>query len=319
MEDIMKSVSIIGANSYIAKNLIHIIRKEYTDIELFLYDREADTNGNSYHGNNFHGNNYHEGDAVNYAAVNILDAASVAKINFSVDAVIVFAGKTGTLAGFDDCRTFVEVNEIGLLNILNAMRSAKSTAKLIFPSTRLVYKGQGRPVREDDEKEFKTLYAMNKYACEQYLKMYSQMFGIRYCVFRICVPYGSLLEGVSSYGTAEFFVTRAKEGRNISLYGRGEVKRTLTYIGDVCRIMLSGAFSEDCLNEVYNIGGEEYSLCEMAQAIAGIYHVGVEFTPWPEDALTIESGSTVFDSGRLDAILGRKYSMTFKEWIGGVL
>ena len=297
----MKTVTIIGANSYIARNLIHIINVENMDIELFLYDREES----------------HRDCLQNYAPVNILDEESVSAINFNVDAVILFTGKTGTYAGFDDSRTFVEVNELGMLNVLNAMRKADSAAKLVFPSTRLVYKGKEKPLSEDDEKEFKTLYAVNKYACEQYLKMYSDVFNIHYSIFRICVPYGSLLEGVSSYGTAEFFIGKAKKGENISLYGQGEVRRTLTYIGDVCRTLILGSLSEQCLNDVYNIGGEAYSLNDMALEIASKYGVGIEYTPWPEAALRIESGSTVFDSTRLDSILGNVRTMTFRDWIGG--
>ena len=36
----MKSVTIIGANSYIARNLIQNVKNEALDIRLFLYDRE---------------------------------------------------------------------------------------------------------------------------------------------------------------------------------------------------------------------------------------------------------------------------------------
>lgn len=297
----MKSVSIVGANSYIARNLIHMIGRDYKDIELFLYDREAT----------------HRDGLHNYASVNILEEDSVSSVNFDVDAVFIFTGKTGTYAGFEDSRTFVEVNELGLLNVLNAMRKAGSGAKAVFPSTRLVYKGKEGPLKEEDEKEFKTLYAINKYSCEQYLKMYADVFGLRYCVFRICVPYGSMLEGAGSYGTAEFFLGKARKGENISLYGKGEVRRTLTYIGDLCRILLEGALAEQCVNDVYNVGGEDYSLREMARRIADCYHVGVEFVPWPKEALRIESGSTVFDSSRLDRILGNGYQMSFEEWIGG--
>lgn len=297
----MKSVTIIGANSYIARNLIQNVKNEALDIRLFLYDRE----------------DVHKDGCNDYAPVNISDESSVAGINFDVDAVILFAGKTGTYAGFDEPEIFVEVNELGLLNVLNAMRKAKSTAKLVFPSTRLVYKGKDEPLLENDTKEFKTIYSINKYACEQYLKMYSDVFDIRYCVFRICVPYGSLLEGVSSYGTAEFFIGKAMQGDNITLYGDGEVKRTLTYIGDICRTMLAGALSAGCMNDVYNIGGESYSLREMAFEVAKKYGVGLEYTQWPDKALKIESGSTVFDSGKLDSILGNLRKMTFKNWIGG--
>lgn len=297
----MKSVSIIGANSYIARNLIHSIQRSAVELELHLYDRESG----------------HRDGYSDYAPIDIMDEESLSAVRFDVDAVILFAGRTGTYAGFDEPESFVRVNELGLLNILNTMRRTGSSAKLVFPSTRLVYRGNEEPLKEDAEKEFKTLYAINKYACEQYLKMYANVFGIRYCIFRICVPYGSLLDGVSSYGTAEFFVGRASEGKNISLYGNGGVKRTLTYIGDLCSTIIAGALSESCVNDVYNIGGEAYSLLEMAEEIAKKYGVGVEHTPWPETVLKIESGSTVFDSGKLDGILGNLRKMTFKEWIGG--
>ena len=179
----MKTITIIGANSYIARNLIQYIRSNALDIELHLYDREST----------------HKDCCSGYAPVNILDEESVSAIKFDVDAVMLFAGKTGTYAGFDEPSVFVNVNELGLLNVLNAMRKSSSQAKLIFPSTRLVYKGKDEPLGEDDEKEFKTIYAVNKYACEQYIKMYSNVFGINYCIFRICVPYGTILEGVGSY------------------------------------------------------------------------------------------------------------------------
>ena len=92
----MKSVTIIGANSYIARNLIQNVKNEALDIRLFLYDRE----------------DVHKDGCNDYAPVNILDESSVAGINFDVDAVILFAGKTGTYAGFDEPEAFVEVNEL---------------------------------------------------------------------------------------------------------------------------------------------------------------------------------------------------------------
>lgn len=297
----MKAVTIIGANSYIARNLIHSIKTDAVDVDLYLYDRESE----------------HKDGWSGYAPVDVLDEESVSQVRYDVDAVILFAGKTGTYAGFDEPDTFVEVNELGLLNVLNTMRKADSKAKLVFPSTRLVYRGNDMALSEDAPKEFKTVYAVNKFACEQYLKMYSEVFGLKYCVFRICVPYGSLLEGVSSYGTAEFFIGKAAAGENISLYGEGEVKRTLTYIGDLCRTILAGALSDKCTNDVYNIGGESYSLRDMAHEVAHRYGVDVEYTPWPDKALKIESGSTVFDSSKLDDILGNLRGMTFKKWIGG--
>ena len=59
--------------------------------------------------------------------------------------------------------------------------------------------------------------------------MYNNMYGIPYTVFRICLPYGTLVPEASSYGTAEFFMKKATAGENITLYGDGKQRRTITY------------------------------------------------------------------------------------------
>lgn len=182
----------------------------------------------------------------NLSSINILDDKSVSEIDFACDVIFMFIGKTGSANGFDDYDTFIDVNERALLNLLNAYRNAGSTAKIVFPSTRLVYKGKSGPRKEDDEKEFKTIYAINKYACESYLAQYHNVFDVNYCIFRICVPYGTLIEGASSYGTAEFMISKASKGENISLYGDGSVRRTLTYMEDLCKVMIEGARSNSC-------------------------------------------------------------------------
>ena len=231
------------------------------------------------------------------------------------DIIYMFIGKTGSANGFDDCDTFLNINEKALLNLLNEYRRQNSKAKIVFPSTRLVYKGKKGKLSEDAEKEFKTIYAINKYACEQYLAQYRNVFGVKYCIFRICIPYGTLISGASSYGTAEFMLKKAQQNENIILYGDGSVRRTLTYMGDLCDILIDGGINDSCENTVYNIGGEDYSLKEMAELIAKKYNVGVDFVEWPEVALKIESGDTVFDDCKLKRVLNYQLKKTFIQWI----
>lgn len=293
----MRKVAIIGANSYIARNVCHVLMKEY-DAEIMLYD---------------HKENHADGLA-NYTQINILDPESVKRIDMNCDVIFMFVGKTGSANGFDDYNLFIDINERSLLNVLNEYRRQGSKAKIIFPSTRLVYKGKKGPQKEEAEKEFKTIYAINKFACEQYLAQYNNVFDVQYCVFRICIPYGTLIPNASSYGTAEFMLNKAKSGENISLYGDGSVRRTLTYMGDLCHILIDGAFSDKCTNDVFNVGGEDYSLKEMAELIAQKYNVGVTYVEWPEVALKIESGDTVFDDTKLQSSCSVTYGMKFSEW-----
>ena len=294
-----KKVAIIGSNSYIARNVIHQIGERYPGVSLALYDY-ADT---------------HPDGLENYKKVSILDRESLKDVDFDCDVMYVFAGKTGSANGFDEYDVFLDVNERALLNILSEYRAQGSSAKIVFPSTRLVYKGQPGLLREDAEKEFKTIYAINKFACENYLKQYNNVFGVQYCIFRICVPYGTLVSGAASYGTAEFMLNKAKRGENITLYGDGSQRRTFTYMEDLVDVLVEGGMSEGCVNDVYNVGGEDLSLREMAEMVAERYGVDVLSVSWPEVALKIESGDTVFDSSKLDGIIGRLTNSTFREKI----
>ena len=292
-------IAILGANGYIARNLIYVLKRDYPEYEISLYGVED----KSIDGEN------------NYYTVDMTNKESVRKIDLTCDIVFMLVGRTGSANGFDEYDSFIDINERALLNLLSEYRNQNSNARIVFPSTRLVYKGKPGLQKESAEKEFKTIYAINKFACEQYLEQFHRVYGIQYTIFRICIPYGTLISDASSYGTAEFMLSKATNGKNISLYGDGNARRTLTYMGDLCHILIAGALSDECANNVFNIGGEDYSLKEMAELIAKKWNVGIDYVPWPEVALKIESGDTVFDSSKLDAIIGNCATSRFIDWV----
>lgn len=238
-----------------------------------------------------------------YKKINITDPLSVAEIDFNVDYIFMFAGITGTFVGFDQYKAFNSINEIGILNLLDAIRKSEYRPKIVFPSTRLVYKGIDKALSEDDEKETKTIYAANKLACESYLRAYHNSFGIPYTIFRVCIPYGNLLSTDYSFGTVGFFIRQAKNGKDITLYGGGDVKRTFTHIEDLCYQIVEGAFHPDSNGQTLNVGGETLSLREAAAIIAHKYGVNIVDVPWPEKDLKIESGHTYFDDTKIQSLL----------------
>lgn len=295
---IMKKITIVGANSYIARNFIkHIASKE---VSLKLYDIGEE----------------HKDGLTAYNKVNLLVKEDIKKIDYDCAIIYLFSGKTGTTNGFSQYEDFIDINEKGLLNFLSGYIANKSKAKIVFPSTRLIYKGCEQALEETAAKEFKTIYALNKFACEKYLEMYNNTFGVSYCIFRICVPFGYIIEDTSSYGTLEFFLNKAKNNENINIYGNGKQKRTFTYIKDLTEVLWLGGINEKCINDVFNIGGsEQLSIKEVAEKIAQRYNVEVVLKEWPELNRKIESGSTVFASKKLDNILNYQYTCTIDEWL----
>mgnify|MGYP000011827961 CR=1 FL=1 len=296
----MKKIVIIGANSYLARNLIYVINKQNIDCQLELYGRSKQ----------------HIDGEKNYTCIDVLNRESVKRIDFDCDIIYFFVGKTGSANAFQEYETFIDVNEKALLNVMSEYVEQKSTAKLVFPSTRLIYEGNAGILKEEDTKAYKSIYAINKHACERYIQLYHEMFNLQFLIFRICIPYGSLIADAISYGTMEFMLNNAKQGKNISIYGDGNIRRTLTYIEDLCQAMIKGATSQSCQNDIYNIGGEEYTLGELAECVAEKYHVKVNYVPWPEIAKKMESGGTVFDSAKLDSIISYQ-STSLKAWIKG--
>lgn len=289
---------IIGSNGYIGSNLAYYLRT--LNEQVYCFDIQEVSIDNS----------------TSYSQLDITDYKKVCELNLNVDFIYLFAGLTGTSQGFENYDKYIDINEKGLLNILTRMKESGSQARIVFPSTRLVYKGKTNGlVKEDAEKETNTIYALNKLSCEYMLAMYQKAFGIQYTIFRICVPYGSLIKSRPSYGTLGFFMQKAKNQQNIELYGNGLLRRTFTNVVDICNKIHSAIQFKASNGKTYNIGGENLSLLDVASKIAEKHGVNIVFAEWPKLALQIESGDTVFDSEVLDSLLNEKNYCNFFDWL----
>ncbi|RYY40086.1 MAG: NAD(P)-dependent oxidoreductase [Chitinophagaceae bacterium] len=296
----MSNVAVFGCNGYLGQHMVHtlLLQKELAVTGFDLQEAYAGT------------------DYITYRKLDITDVAQVKTLGEDFDTIYYFTGLTGTDISFERYELFVNVNEMGLLHLLQHLRGFSKRPKIVFPSTRLVYKGVAdKPLAEDDEKEFKTIYASSKYNGEQYLEMYRNLFGFDYTVFRVCVPYANIVAGALSYGTVGFFLGKAQQGEPISLFGDGELKRTFTHVMDICRQILLVSAMPESNGRVFNIDGETYSLKDVASLIAEKYGVPLQFVPWPPKALQLESGDTIFDGSRIRSLLPQTIKYSLQEWI----
>lgn len=292
----MKKCIVIGANGFIGRHIVSYLLHEH-GITATSYDIAPQTLLPNYH------------------CLDFTDRNALKDLDLNVDYVFMFAGLTGTYIGFDAYEKYVETNEIALLNLLDVIKKSPYRPKVIFPSTRLVYKGCDRPLKEEDEKESKTIYAANKLACEGYLQAYHDSFDIPYTIFRICLPYGNLLSSDYSFGTVGFFIKQAKAGKDITLFGGGTIKRTFTHMQDLCYQVVEGAFHIESDGHTYNVGGETLSLHDAAEIIAHKYGIGVTAVSWPEKDLRIESNHTYFDDSKIRSLLHMKEYKKLAEFV----
>lgn len=290
----MVSCAVLGSNGYLGRHFVEYLRQ--MGVEVTCYDSiHAKTN--------------------NGKCIDITDKKTLSGIDLNVDLIFMFAGITGTYAGFDNYSLYNDINETGLINLLDTIRNSQYRPKVIFPSSRLVYKGIDRPLKETDLKECKTIYAVNKIACENLLWVYRCSFDIPYTVFRIGVPYGNLVPGPTLYGTISSFINQASEGKDITLYGGGFNKRTFTYIEDICYQIVGCSMKKESDGEVYNVGGETLSLHQVADIIARFYKTNVVSIPWPDKDFRIESGHTYFDDTKIKSLLGDIKYKRFEDYM----
>lgn len=296
----MKAI-VIGANGYIARHLIKAAKSRDIDV-LACGTKPFSVDGHD-----------------RYLQVDLTNPKTIEKISFSADVVFVFSGLTGSSVSFSRYDEYVRVNLLGLLNLIEAIRKSNPSIRIVFPSSRLVYRGKtNQPLSEESEKECKTIYALTKLAGEAALEMYRNAFGLNYTIYRICVPYGNLLGNDYSYGTIGFMLERARKGEPITLFGDGSQKRTFTHISDICDAILDTFATEQARNQIFNVGGETFSLREIAQMLAEKYGVSIVFKDWASLDLAVESGDTIFDSFKLDQLLPNPRRFSFQKWLSSL-
>ena len=301
----MIKVVVIGSNGYIGQHIVHKLTQNNA-IKLYLYDVQSESTSSLH----------------SYQQLNLIQPIDqqIKKELSEADFIFFFSGLTGTIKSVAHYSDFIEVNELGLLKVLDCIKDQDKKPKIIFPSTRLVYKGvKDALLTEDAEKEYKTIYAVNKFACEQYLSIYNNLYNIPYVVLRICVPYGNLLGNQLSFGTLSFFIEKAQAGENITLFGDGQLKRTFTHVDDITELITLAAMTPTTNNQIFNIGSNDnISLYDVASSIAKIYSVKIEFTDFSVVDTAIESGDTMFDGSKLCKLLNYSYKNTFTAWVNNL-
>lgn len=299
----MKKALVMGANGYLGRHISQSLETE--GCELSTAGRDAKSRDGHQH----------------YQCLDFTDPGQLRELDLDVDYIFFFAGLTGTSAGFEQYREYVESNDIALLNLLSQHHQTGSRARIIFPSSRLVYKGQKDVfLKEDAPCKPKTIYAQNKLSAEAYLRLYQNRYeNLNYSIFRICVPYGNRFDQSYPYGTIGFFLNKARNGENIPLYGDGSQRRTFTHIDDICSLILASLDNPESLNSTFNIGGGDHcSLAQAAKLVAGRFSVELEYTDWPEEERLLESGDTLLDASQLEKITNYSYQHRLKGWLASL-
>ena len=224
------------------------------------------------------------------------------------DLIFHLAGKSGPVASNASPVDDLDVNSRGILTLLDSCRRVNAGAKIVFPSSRLVYgANEHQPTSENAPTAPLSIYGIHKRAAEEYLLLFQRLHGIRATILRITNPYGHFQRPEQNrYGIVNWFIHEAMHDRPLTVYGDGGQLRDYINVLDVVDAMLVAGLAPEADGKIFNVGsGSGVSFVEMAEHIIRAAGRGrVKHVDWPADAALVETGDFVADTSLIAASLG---------------
>lgn len=189
------------------------------------------------------------------------------------DAIFHLAAQVAVTTSVKSPREDFEINVVGTLNILEAIRETGAAPILVFSSTNKVYGGMEEVVIEEGETryryrdlpqgipenrllDFHSPYGCSKGTADQYVRDYARIYGMKTVVFRQSCIYGPRQFGIEDQGWIAWFTIAALLNRPITIYGDGKQVRDVLHVDDLARAWeMAVEKIEAVRGEVFNIGG----------------------------------------------------------------
>ena len=159
------------------------------------------------------------------------------------------------------------INTLGTLNVLQASLDA-GAKKVVIASSAAVYGNNPiLPKREDMLPEPASPYAISKLDCEYLACMFNTYHGLRTTCLRYFNVYGPRQDPNSAYAAViPIFLSRARAGEDITIYGDGGQTRDFIHVSDVVRANVAAMEHGD--GEVFNVAtGMSVTIKELADII----------------------------------------------------
>lgn len=203
-----------------------------------------------------------------------------------------------------------EANIDGTFSVLMAARDA-NVGRVVYAGSSSSYGNQDSlPFTEDMRPRPVSLYSFQKYAGEEYARLFSENYGLPTVTLRFFSVYGPRMRPDGGYALAiPKFLESRKEGKPLPITGDGSNTRDFTHVRDVVRAcMLAMESSYVGKGEVVNIAaGRNVSVNALADLIGGEREY---LPPRPGDAQ-----DTFGDTARARALLDWSPSVTLEEGI----
>lgn len=256
----------------------------------------------------------------------VRDRAAVTEAVKGASQVFHFAAQVAVTSSLVDPFHDFEVNALGTLNLLEAIRNLIHQPPVVFASTNKVYGDlddlgivmngtryhpentffRQHGISEKRNLDFHSPYGCTKGVADQYMLDYARTFGLKTVVFRMSCIYGPHQFGTEDQGWVAHFLIQALKDKPITLYGDGKQVRDILFVEDLVDAYLLAMENIHHLSgNAFNMGGGVHNtvslieLCDLIGELRGKKPI-VEFDDWrPSDQKYYVS-----DFGKFNAATG---------------
>lgn len=262
-------------------------------------------------------------DKISLVIEDIRNVEALKRVVANTDFIFNLAGQVAYTDSLIDPQRDFDISCLGHLAILEACRARNLRARIVFASSRMVYRrAPPLPVSEREAAEPLTIYGIHKLTVEGYHRLYANHYGLPTVSLRITNPYGPRQRTTSGkYGLVNWFLRLATEGRPLTVFGDGAQLRDYVYIDDLVEVMLRSGLIQGLQGQTFNAGkGEGTRFREMADAVVATAGKGsVQSIPWPENYARFETGDFVADIEALSAEIDYRPATSLREGLDRTL
>ncbi|HTI36480.1 MAG TPA: SDR family oxidoreductase [Vicinamibacterales bacterium] len=204
-------------------------------------------------------------------------------------------------------------NVDGTLNILVAARDA-GVKRVVFAGSSSAY-GNTATLPKHEEMPTRPLspYALQKVIGEEYLKMFTSLYGLETVTIRYFNVFGPRQDPSSPYsGVISVFATALLENRSPTIFGDGEQTRDFTYVANVVDGVLLACEAPDASGEVINVAtGGRISLNELFRTMRRM--IGASADPKYAPLRPGDVRDSQADISKAKRLLGYEPTVSFED------
>jgi nucleoside-diphosphate-sugar epimerase len=209
--------------------------------------------------------------------------------------------------------TSTRANVDGTLNVLVAARDA-GVRRIVFAGSSSAY-GNTPTLPKHEEMPARPLspYALQKVFGEEYLKMFTSLYGLETVTIRYFNVFGPRQDPSSPYsGVISVFATALLDNRSPTIYGNGEQTRDFTYVANVVDGVLRACDAPGASGEVINVAtGGRISLNQLFEAMRRI--IGATVEPRYAEPRAGDVRDSQADIAKARRILGYEPTVSFED------